>query len=208
MDVPAPNPCARSVRTLAQVGSIVLLLAASGPSLASEAESAPKPLDSSVDSSGDASADSPAEIAAQFDAELVLRGMTYVGERGKHGEFVVRAREARFRPDSNMVLLEDVRVIATDPDERRNFDVRCDKGELDIENNDFMAMGDVRGATGDGQRYRASWVRYDHEKDLLYSDAPVLMEDETGTFQGDGFRYYADQRRFQLTGNVRMVQAR
>jgi LPS export ABC transporter protein LptC len=204
MDVPAPNPCAHSVRTLAQVGSIVLLLAASGPSLASEAEAAPEPVDSSVD----ASADSPAEIAAEFDAELVLRGMTYVGERGKHGEFVVRAREARFRPDSNMVLLEDVRVIATDPDERRNFDVRCDEGELDIESNDFMATGDVRGATGDGQRYRASWVRYDHEKDLLYSDAPVLMEDETGTFQGDGFRYYADQRRFQLTGNVRMVQAR
>ena len=204
MDVPAPNPRARSVRTLAQVGSIVLLLAASGPSLASEAEAAPKPVDASVD----ASADSPAEIAAQFDAELVLRGMTYVGERGRHGAFVVRAREARFQPNSNMVLLEDVRVIATDSDERQNFDVRCDNGELDIENNDFMATGDVRGATGDGERYRASWVRYDHEKDLFYSDAPVLMEDETGTFQGDGFRYYADQRRFQLTGNVRMVQAR
>lgn len=204
MHAPAPNPCARSVRTLAQVGSIVLFLAASGPSLASEAEAAPKP----VDSSADASADSPAGIADQFDAELVLRGMTYVGERGRHGEFVVRAREARFRPDSNTVLLEDVRVVATDPDERRNFDVRCDKGELDIENNNFTATGDVRGTTGEGQRYRASWVRYDHDKDLLYSDAPVLMEDETGTFQADGFRYYADQRRFQLTGNVRMVQAR
>ena len=205
MDAPTPNHCARAVRTVARVGSIVLLLAGSGPSLASaaslasEAEVAPKP----ADASGDASAG----IATQLDAELVLRGMTYVGERGEHGDFVLRAREARFRPNSNVVQLEDVRVIAKDPDERRNFDVRCDKGELDTENNDFTATGDVRGTAGDGRRYEASWVRYKHEKDLLYSDAPVLMEDETGTFRGDGFRYYADQRRFRLTGNVRMVQA-
>lgn len=210
MDVLAPNLCARSVRTVAWAGSIVLLLAAAGPSLASEAspasetELAPKP----ADASGDASANSPAEIAAQLDTELVLRGMTFVGERGEHGDFVVRASEARFRPDSNLVELDDVRLVATDADERRNFEVRCDSGELDIESNDFTAMGDVRGTTGDGRRYETEWVRYNHKEDLLYSDVPVLMEDETGTFRADGFRYYADQRRFRLTGNVRMVQAR
>jgi LPS export ABC transporter protein LptC len=171
---------------------------------ASEAVFAPTP----ADASADGSAKSPAEIAAQLDTELVLRGMTFVGERGAKGDFVVRASEARFRPDSNLVQLDDVRLVATDADERRNFDVRCDHGELDIESNDFTATGDVRGTTGDGRRYEAAWVRYNHEEDLLYSDVPVLMEDETGTFRGDGFRYYADQRRFQLTGNVRMVQAR
>jgi hypothetical protein len=83
----------------------------------------------------------------------------------------------------------------------------CDAGELDVETNDFTATGDVRGSTGDGRRYEAPWVKYDHEKDLLFSDAPVIMHDDTGTFAGDGFRYYVEQRRFRLTGNVRMVQA-
>ena len=210
MDVPTPNLCARAVRTAARASSIVLLLAASGPSFGSEASFASEAelASKATDSFADASANSPAEIAAQLDAELVLRGMIYVGERGEHGDFVVRAREARFQPDSNVVQLDDVRVVATDADERRNFEVRCDKGELDIESNNFTAMGDVRGTTGDGRHYQASWVRYIHEEDLLYSDVPVVMEDETGTFRGDGFRYYADQRRFRLIGNVRMVQAR
>ncbi len=209
MNLLALNLCARSVRTAARAGSIVLLLAASGPSLADEASlgSEESRTPNAADASGDASAKSPAEIAAQLDTELVLRGMTFVGERGERGDFVVRASEARFRPDSNVVQLDDVRLVATDADERRNFDVRCDSGELDIESNDFTATGDVRGTTGDGRRYEAERVRYNHEEDLLYSDVPVLMEDETGTFRGDGFRYYADQRRFQLTGHVRMVQA-
>jgi hypothetical protein len=33
------------------------------------------------------------------------------------------------------------------------------------------------------------------------------MQDETGTFRGDGFRYDVDERRFRLLGNVSVVQA-
>jgi LPS export ABC transporter protein LptC len=188
---------------------VALLVLAAAPLARGEAPGPTEPVDPEAATvPGTArTGDTPAEIAAQLDAELVLRGMTFVGDRGKRGEFVLHARQARFVPDTHTAHLDDVRVTATDADERRNFDVRCNQGDLDVETNDFLAEGDVRGTTGDGRRYEAPWVRYDHDQDLLYSDAPVLMEDETGTFAGDGFRYYVEQRRFRLTGNVRMVQS-
>ena len=87
-----------------------------------------------------------------------------------------------------------------------SFGVRCDRGELNVETNDFLAEGDVQGTAGDSRQYQAAWVRYNHEQQLLYTDAPVRMQDETGDFRGDGFRYYVKERRFELLGNVTLVQ--
>ena len=53
-----------------------------------------------------------------------------------------------------------------------------------------------------GRRYSAPWVRYDHEASMLLTDAPVTVVDASGTLRGDGFRYYIDERRFELLGNV------
>ena len=63
-----------------------------------------------------------------------------------------------------------------------------------------------RGSTGDGQRYQTAWVRYDHKRGLLYTDAPVAMEDASGSFRGDGFRYDTRKKSFRLLGNVSVVQ--
>lgn len=148
-----------------------------------------------------------AEALERLDAEVRFTEMTYVGSRDDRSGFVLRAHEASFRPDTKLAMLEDVRVEASHPDESRSFDVRCERGELDVETNNFYAYGDVRGTTGDGRSYSAPWVRYDHGQALLYTDAPVVMRDERGTFRGDGFRYMLKERRFKLLGNVRVVQS-
>jgi LPS export ABC transporter protein LptC len=154
----------------------------------------------------DEGADNPAEVFSSLKAELRVTGMTYVASREDVTEFVLRARRAFFMPDTNIAKLEHVHVKATDDEDRSSFEVSCGRGELDVETNDFLAEGNVRGTTGDGRRYAASWVRYDHEQGLLYTDAPVTMEDDTGAFRGDGFRYHVKQRRFRLLGNVSLVQ--
>jgi LPS export ABC transporter protein LptC len=143
---------------------------------------------------------------SRLDAELRLTGMTYVGSRGGHDEFVLRAERADFKPETQRAQLEQVHVVATGADAEQSFDVRCAHGELDVESNDFLAQGDVRGSTGDGRSYQADWVRYDHERALLYTDAPVVVRDDTGVFRGDGFRYHVKERRFRLLGNVSVVQ--
>ncbi len=143
---------------------------------------------------------------SRISSTLRVTGMTFVGSRGAVNEVVLHAQRAELRPETNLAVLEDVRITSLDENAKRNFDVQCDRGELDVEKNDFLAEGGVHGTTGGGQRYQTAWVRYDHAKGLLYTDAPVAMEDDTGSFRGDGFRYDTRKHSFRLLGNVNVVQ--
>lgn len=145
--------------------------------------------------------------AAENSSLLHVTGMTFVGSRGSVREVVLRSRRAIFRPEERIADLRDVNALVTEDGEGRSFSMTCDRAELNVETNDFIAEGDVQGETGDGQRYWAPWVRYDHDGGVLYTDAPVRMVDATGHFRGDGFRYHVRERRFQLLGNVRVEQA-
>jgi LPS export ABC transporter protein LptC len=137
---------------------------------------------------------------------LRVSGMTFVGSRGDQSELVVRSDTAFFRPDSGVADLEVVRARVSDAKKGESFQLQCDRAELDVETNDFIATGNVKGLTGDGQRYSAPWVRYEHASSTLSTDAPVTMVDGGVTFRGDGFRYHIEERRFELLGNVVMEQ--
>lgn len=148
-----------------------------------------------------------AKVLRSLDAELRVTGMTFVSSRGDVSEFVLRAERAVFLPEKNVAELEDVVVVSEEAaGSRREFEMRCDRGELNVETSNFLAQGNVRGTMGEGQLYWAPWVRYDHEQALLYTDAPVTMQDNTGRFRGDGFRYFVKQQRFRLLGNVSLEQ--
>jgi LPS export ABC transporter protein LptC len=191
--MPYQGRCRRRQTRVLRVGAGLVLVAVVG-------------LIGAASARGGEGVDSPVDVFSNLDAELRITGMTFVASREDVNEFVLRARRAFFMPDTNIAKLENVRVMAADAEDRSSFEVSCLRGELDVETNDFLAEGNVRGTTGDGRRYTASWVRYDHEQALLYTDAPVTMEDDTGTFRGDGFRYHVKQRRFRLLGNVSLVQ--
>lgn len=137
---------------------------------------------------------------------LRIDGMTFVGSRGELNEVVLRSRTAMFRPDDRVAELEGVSADVSSGDGDRSFSMTCQRAEFNLDTQNFMAEGDVEGSTGDGRRYFAPWVRYEHEAGVLYTDAPVRMTDETGSFRGDGFRYHVKERRFQLLGNVRVEQ--
>ena len=137
---------------------------------------------------------------------LKVTGMTFVGSRGDLSELVVRAEQALFYPDTSQADLVTVQASVSDGIRGENFKMTCDTAELNVETNDFKALGNVEGVTGDGQSYSAPWVRYEHEKSMLYTDAPVEVRDKHGLFRGDGFRYYLDERRFELLGNVSVEQ--
>ncbi len=144
--------------------------------------------------------------AADEPSGLRVTGMTFVGSRGVTSELVVRATTALFFPDSGIANLEDVRAVLSDSEKGKSFEMRCDTAQLNVKTNDFTATGNVEGVTGDGQRYSAPWVRYEHDSALLLTDASVAVVDQAGTFRGDGFRYHIDERRFELLGNVSVEQ--
>jgi LPS export ABC transporter protein LptC len=146
--------------------------------------------------------------SARADDEAVLRvtGMTFVGSKGKAAELLLHSERAVFRAESDLAELEVVRAVFKDEENGESFAMSCDRAELNVETNDFVAMGNVRGVTADGQRYASPIVHYEHGPGLLRSDQWVTMVDDTGSFRGDGFLYHVHERRFRLLGNVRVVQ--
>ena len=147
-----------------------------------------------------------AVAAADAATELRGEGMTFVGSSTSEGEVVLRSRIATFHPAAGIAELEDVEGEVRGIGDGISFTMECDEAELDVASNDFVARGDVHGVTEGGQRYRAPWVEYDHEQGILSTDAPVEMKDDSGSFRGDGFRYYVQEQRFRLLGNVSLVQ--
>ena len=150
---------------------------------------------------------SPVAPALAADAPILrVTGMTFVGSRGALRELVLRSQTAVFRPDQSIAELEGVSAEVSEGEGGRSFSMTCRRAELNVDTQDFLAEGEVEGETGDGRQYSAPWVRYEHERGVLYTDAPVRMVDETGVFRGDGFRYDVKRRRFTLKGNVRVEQ--
>lgn len=138
--------------------------------------------------------------------QLDLEGMTFVASRGTDGEIIVRAEHAVYQPDTEQAELSAVHASVAAREDGRRFEMTCDRGDLDLSTSDFFAQGNVRGQTDDGRRFQADWVRYDHEEGLLFTDEPVLITDDNGTYRGGGFRYYVEERRFRLVGGARVVQ--
>jgi LPS export ABC transporter protein LptC len=148
----------------------------------------------------------PARAAAEA-TSLEVQGMIFVGSRAGVREVVLRSHTAWLWPEQQHAELKDVSAtVSEDEVSRRSFTMDCARVELDIARSDFVADGDVHGETAEGQHYSAPWVRYVHEQGLLYTDAPVEMEDSHGSFRGNGFRYHVHERRFELLGNVRVEQ--
>jgi LPS export ABC transporter protein LptC len=148
----------------------------------------------------------PASAAAQA-TSLEVQGMIFVGSRAGVREVVLRSRTARLQPESQTAELNDVSATVTEDEAgKRSFTMNCARVELDIAKSDFRADGNVRGETAEGQHYSAPWVKYVHEQGLLYTDAPVEMNDAHGSYRGNGFRYHVHERRFELLGNVRVEQ--
>jgi LPS export ABC transporter protein LptC len=139
-------------------------------------------------------------------AQLYVTGMTFVGSRGSVSELVLRSDTAVFHPETDIAELEVVTAVVTQSEKGQSFEMTCDRARLNVETNDFVAEGNVHGVTADGQRYSAPTVEYDHESGVLSSEERVVMVDDSGSFEGDGFRYHVRDRRFRLLGNVRVVQ--
>jgi len=148
----------------------------------------------------------PARAAAEA-TSLEVKGMIFVGSRAGVREVVLRSRTAHVQPEKQIAELEEVSATVTEDEAgQRSFTMNCARVELDIARSDFLADGNVRGETAQGQHYSAPWVKYVHEQGLLYTDAPVEMTDSRGSFRGNGFRYHVHERRFELLGNVRVEQ--
>ncbi len=140
-------------------------------------------------------------------AGVQLSGMTFVSSQNGVSEVIVRAAEAYIDPEKNVVFLRGMDVTTTSSAEGEvEFKMRCDEGELDLASNDFIARGNVQGRTIDGRRFRTEWARYEEDRALVSTDAPVVLKEDGGTLRGGGFEYWVAEGRLLLTGGATMIQ--
>jgi len=137
---------------------------------------------------------------------LNVVGMTFVASEGSENEVMLRAERARFYPDHQVADLEDVHVSVAPGPGRTGFEMRCEGGRLNLATQSFVAEGSVAGTIEGGRSFEASWVAYDDEKRVLYTNEPVVIVDRGGSYRGGGFRYFVDEQRFRLEGGASVVQ--
>ena len=138
---------------------------------------------------------------------LELGEMTFVVSQGTQNEVVLVAEHARVETGEKLAHLKDVHVVVASDRDTPGLDMKCERGTIDIETSDFDAEGNVRGTTGDGKRFRTEQLRYKHGPGLASTNAPVDIQDDTGSYTGSGgFRYYIRENRFQLHRAATMVQ--
>ena len=137
---------------------------------------------------------------------LHVKGMTFVASEGSENEIMLRAERARFYPARQVADLEDVHVTVAPGPGRTGFEMRCEKGRLNLATQSFVAEGRVAGTIEGGRRFEARWVAYDDEKRVLYTDEPVVIVERGGSYRGGGFRYFVDEQRFRLQGGASVVQ--
>jgi len=137
---------------------------------------------------------------------LEIEKMTFVAAHDGENQVRVFADRARFDTSRDVANLYGVRTTISDSEQEIYFEMTCDEGELDLATSDFSAEGKVAGRTQNGLEFEADWLRYDHGKGELYTDAPVLIRESFGTYRGGGFRYNVHKRRFRLHGGASMVQ--
>lgn len=146
-------------------------------------------------------------LSARAESPLLdVEGMTFVASRDNENEMVLHADHARFHTDEERVFLQDVHMVVEPSDYSGSFEIFCDEGQLDMATNDFEARGNVRGTTDGGRAFSAPWVQYDHEQGLLFTNAPVLINEDAITYRGGGFQYYVRSKRFRLLGGASVVQ--
>jgi LPS export ABC transporter protein LptC len=142
---------------------------------------------------------SAARSQAPAPPTLELGEMTFVVSEGTQNEVVLVAEHARVDTVEKLAHLKTVHLLLAPDRDTPGLNMRCERGTVDMETSDFDAEGNVRGVTGDGKRFRTQRLRYQHGPGLVSTKSPVDIEDDAGSYTGNGgFRYYVRENRFQL----------
>src|SRR5262245_60829729 len=88
-----------------------------------------------------------ATLAVADAAVLQVTGMTFVSSHDSVREIIVRSLHAKFHTDTKVAELDGVQAELSEGDRGRSFSMTCKRAELDLEKNDFLAQGDVKGET-------------------------------------------------------------
>ena len=137
-----------------------------------------------------------------------LSKMNFVASSENVTEIRVAADSGVIDEVANTAHLETVHAEWAGADGKPSLELSCERGELDLETNDLVASGNVRGLLADGRRFVGPSLRFDRAKGVAFTDAPVEIIENGRVLSGAGFRYHVRDRRLRLTGGARVEENR
>jgi len=137
-----------------------------------------------------------------------LSKMTFVASSENVTEIRVEADSGVIDEVANKAHLDTVHAEWAGADGKPSLELTCERGELDLETNDLVASGDVRGLLADGRRFFGPSLRFDRAAGVAFTNAPVEIIENDRVLSGGGFRYHVRDRRLRLTGGARVEENR
>lgn len=135
-----------------------------------------------------------------------LSGMTFVALSENVTEIRVEADSGVIDEAANRADLTAVHAEWAGDDGKLSLELTCERGALDLETNDLVASGNVRGLLADGRRFVGPSLRYDRARGIAFTDAPVEIIEEGRVLSGGGFQYHVRDRRLRLTAGARVEE--
>ena len=138
---------------------------------------------------------------------MLLSNMTFLAASGDVTEVRVQAVSGVIDQAANRADLTDVSAAWAGADGKPSLELTCQRGQLDLETNDLVATGDVRGLLADGRRFIGPSLRYDRARGVAYTDAPVQIIEEGRVLSGGGFEYHVRDRRLRFKAGARVEES-
>ena len=137
---------------------------------------------------------------------LTLSGITFTASGGSAAEFTIWAERAHVDPAAEELWLEQVGLTIHASSKREAVEIRCAEGHFQMKTDAFRLQGDVRGRIGTERIFHADWVAYDESEDVLYSGAPVEVQESGAIYRGGGFRYQVSSGVLELVSGVEVYR--
>jgi LPS export ABC transporter protein LptC len=138
---------------------------------------------------------------------MLLSNMTFLATSEDVTEVRVQAVSGVIDQAANRADLTDVSAAWAGADGKPSLELTCQRGQLDLETNDLVATGDVRGLLADGRRFIGPSLRYDRARGVAYTDAPVQIIEEGRVLSGGGFEYHVRDRRLRFKAGARVEES-
>lgn len=132
-----------------------------------------------------------------------LTGVVFEGYRMGERDVEVRAAAAEIDNAERTARLRAVEIRFKD-ELRGDVEVRADRALLELDSDDFVLRGNVRGTTREGERFETAEVYYEQAGHRLWTDEPVRIFRGGLVLDGKGMEMDVSARRITLTGGVRM----
>jgi len=115
----------------------------------------------------------------------------------------IKAEQANMVDDNNeQAILKNIKATFFPKDDIPIF-LTANKGILNLKTKDLEIKGNVRIWRKNGYKFRTDYLYYSDKKHLLFTDAPVSLEESSLKLTAQGMKFFIKKNKLILCQNVK-----